>query len=185
MNQSQLILTCFQESEVSASPSKRKGSKQSASRKSTPTPVPSLENTGHTSPIMETCEMPLGEGIVRFSPEDSHASRSLRPDSTSARMMTVSSGRQCLMSSGLGGLIGCLAKTLLESSAWTSVTCLPIWKKKIISHKRSSFQLVPLEPFTPGIGCGLLPTPKASDMYRIRFTHEQAMKSKLATTFIR
>ena len=60
MNQNQLTLTFLAESADSASPSKRKGLKQSASQKSTLTLPPYSKNTGHTSEIMETCEMQLG-----------------------------------------------------------------------------------------------------------------------------
>jgi len=177
MNQNLLISTCSAESAVSASPSKRKGLKQSGSARSTPTLPPCSESTGRTSPIMETCEMQLGVGIATLLPGASPASLFPQRDSTSARSMTVTSGRQCWMSSRVEGRLGCLVKMCLESLEWTSATCLPIWKKKVISHKRSLFQLVPLEPFICGIGSGLLPTPKASDMYRIRFTKAQTLKS--------
>lgn len=91
-----------------------------------------------------------------------HASLFPLPGSDEARKMTVISGRKC---SGLlrkSDLLGCLAKTLLESTAWNSTQFLLTWKPVATDRKHLSFRLALSMQNTEGIACGLWPTPKSS-----------------------
>ncbi len=78
-------------------------------------------------------------------------------------MITATSGQKCARLLRKSGQIGCLAKTLLESSAWHSTLCFLTWKVSVTPAKRLLFRLVPSAPRTGGIGSGLWPTIRASD----------------------
>ena len=96
-------------------------------------------------------------------PEGSPASHLVLPGNEQARKMTATSGRKC---SGLlrrHSPVGCLARTLLESSVWNSTRCFLTWKPKVTKHNRLLFQLAVSMPRTDGIESGLLPTPTAGD----------------------
>lgn len=97
-----------------------------------------------------------------FLPEDSHASRSAKPDEEKERQMTASSGPRCL---GLfesldpaGSLVKMLRDYLLSSKAWYSNKCALTWKRKDTKSSRLLFQLSPSMRHIGGIGSGLLPT---------------------------
>ncbi len=77
--------------------------------------------------------------------------------------ITVGSGRSIAGLSKNCGPLGSLEKTLLGSSAWSSTTCLPIWRTWATPGGRLIFQLVPSELTTKGGASGLLPTAAASD----------------------
>lgn len=111
------------------------------------------------------------------------------------RMITVTSGRTCSVLYGKSDPLGLLVKTLLESSRWFSPAkrlkweAKPLFSEKItekeycydkntsskpsvktlsekdISSNRCLFRLVPSERPTEETGCGLLPTPIASDIH--------------------
>jgi hypothetical protein len=94
--------------------------------------------------------------------------------------MTVTSGQRC---SGLyknASPVGCLVKTLLESSTWDSKIVYLTWNGKATKSNRLLFQLAPSTPRTDEIGCGLLPTPRAkgAETYETRAKrkgHKMAM----------
>lgn len=71
------------------------------------------------------------------------ASHSVRPGSSEAKQMTVTSGLRCLELFGNSSHVGLLARMLLASSVWNSTARLLIWKPKGITSSRLYFQLVP------------------------------------------
>lgn len=81
---------------------------------------------GQTSAIYRqtTLSGELASTARPSSPAGSPASRSPVPGSDEAKRMTVTSGRKCLESCGSSGPIGCLERTLLESSTWNSMIVL-------------------------------------------------------------
>lgn len=72
--------------------------------------------------------------------------------------MTATSGRKCSALYRKPGPLGCLVRTLLESSRWSSTECFLTWRVKVTPANRLLFQLAPSMPSTDGTGCGLLPT---------------------------
>ncbi len=100
-------------------------------------------------------------------PADSPASRSARPGSDAARMMTATSGRRCLESYALLHPDGSWQKTFLasclSSPAWSSKLCLLIWNLRATRHFRWYVQLRARVPRTSGNEYLLLPTPKAEE----------------------
>lgn len=127
-------------------------------------------------------------GKSMSSPEVSHASLFLAPDSERERKMTVTSGRKCYERYGRFSPIGLLVKTLLESSQWynpavklrwdvknlcserltekeycigrntSSKQCVTTLNVKDISSNRLLFRLVPSERRTEETVSSLLPT---------------------------
>lgn len=95
-------------------------------------------------------------------PEDSHASRSPLPGSEWARMMTVTSGRKCCVSSKNSGPLGSSVKTLLGSSIWHSTRCYLTWKTQDTTHRRLLYRLAASMPRTDATGYVFWPTPMAS-----------------------
>jgi hypothetical protein len=77
--------------------------------------------------------------------------------------MTVTSGRKCLELSQKSDQIGSLARMCLESSNWHSTMCYLTWKASATPANRLLFRLVPSMPRIKGTGCGLWPTPTATD----------------------
>lgn len=77
--------------------------------------------------------------------------------------MTDTSGQNSCESSQPFGLAGLLAKMLRESSIWNSTIFSMIWKHRTTKRKRLLYRLAPSKRPTAGNGCGLLPTPCASD----------------------
>ena len=117
---------------------------------------------GQTSRILRqtTLSGELASTARPSSPAGSPASRSPVPGSDEAKRMTVTSGRKCLESCGSSGPIGCLERTLLESSAWNSNLVVLTWKVKVIPSGRSLFQLAASGPGTGENGySSLVPTP--------------------------
>jgi len=100
------------------------------------------------------------------------------PGSNEAKKMTVSSGRKCSALLRKPNHVGSLLKMCLESSIWHSMTCLLRWKVKATRQGRVLFQLVPLTPRIEEIESGLLPTPRASDAIRIKFSRGHTLKSQ-------
>jgi hypothetical protein len=76
--------------------------------------------------------------------------------------MTVTSGRKCSALLKKQDPLGCLAKMLLESSAWNSTLCYLTWQPSATPAKRVLFQLAAWTPRTAGTGSGLWRTPDAS-----------------------
>lgn len=70
------------------------------------------------------------------SPEVSHASLFLAPDSERERKMTATSGRKCYERYGRFSPIGLLVKTLLESSRWYSQVVKLRWDVKNLCSER-------------------------------------------------
>jgi len=161
----QLTLTSLVESAASPSPQNGRASEQSRSRKSIPMHQPRSESTGLEFPISETCEAQTSELFEEsiYSPEVFPASRIPLPGTEEAQTMTVTSGRQCARLLNESGLLGCLVKTLLESSAWNSTECALIWKTSVFGSNRLLFRLAPLMPSTGGIGSGYWPMPRAGN----------------------
>lgn len=77
--------------------------------------------------------------------------------------MTVTSGRRCLGLCGSSGPLGCLERTLLESSTWNSNLAVLAWRVKAIRSGRSLFQLAASVPGTGENGVLLWPTPTSRD----------------------
>ena len=94
------------------------------------------------------------------SQADFLANLSARPGSEEARRMTVTSGRKCCELLRKHDPLGCLARMLLESSAWNSTLCYLTWKASATPCGRPLFQLAVSMPRTSGTGSGLWPTPK-------------------------
>jgi hypothetical protein len=118
---------------------------------SIPTSEPSTERATEAQPY-------LPEGFL--------ASHFPRPGSEEARKMTVTSGRKC---SGLYtklGPLGCLVRTLLESSRWNSTECFLTWKVKATPSRRLLFQLAPSTPNTDETEFGLWRTLVEGDAKR-------------------
>ena len=133
------------------------------SEKSTllPTPLPSDVMGGRTTKGRKR----QGETGLRLaargsSPAVFPASHSVVPGSERARRMTVSSGLKCSALCRNSGPVGCLVRTLLESSTWRSTIVLLRWKVSATPHGRLLFRLAPSTLRTDATGCGLWPTPK-------------------------
>jgi len=94
---------------------------------------------------------------------DTHASLSPQPGSDKARKMTATSGRNLCGSWLNFGPLGSLEKTLLDTSAWVSMTCFLTWKTRATPAGRLLFQLAPSVQRTGGIGSGLWATPRAQE----------------------
>ena len=113
----------------------------------------------------EKKQEPIGEQLTLFpvgSRED-HASLLVLPGSKKARRTTAISGRKCSELFKRSGPLGLLQKMLLESYRWGSTRRNLSWKALDMKCNHLLFQLVPLTPRTEETGCGLLPTPTATD----------------------
>ena len=104
-----------------------------------------------------------GELLRGSSPAVFPASHSVVPGSERASRMTVSSGLKCSALCRNSGPVGCLVRTLLESSVWRSTIVLLRWKPSATPHGRLLFRLAPSTPRTDATGCGLWPTPHSFD----------------------
>ena len=135
-------------------------SKPLASRKLILMHRKSSKNTGQPFPTTETSTQYQLFDATSL-PEVFPASRFPSPGSDEARLMTVTSGRQCATLLDDADPLGCLVKTCLESSAWNSTKCLLTWRALAIGSNRLLFRLVPLMPSTEGTEFGLWPTPEA------------------------
>src|SRR5262245_59852684 len=93
-----------------------------------------------------------------YLPEGFLASHFPRPGSEEARKMTATSGRRCSELYMKPGPLGCLVRTLLESSTWSSTECFLTWKVKATPCNHLLFQLAPSMPNTEETECGLWPT---------------------------
>lgn len=91
------------------------------------------------------------------------ASLSVSPGSDEARTMTATSGRHLLGLYERCGRVGLLAKMLLATSRWASMTCFLTWKDSATPGKRLLFRLWPSMPGTAEIDCGLWPTIRSTD----------------------
>ena len=98
------------------------------------------------------------------------ASHFPRPGSAEARKMTVTSGRKCSELYRKSGPLGCLVRTLLESSRWNSTECFLTWKVKATPSNRLLFQLAPSMPNTEETEFGLWQSPMPSDVMGGRTT---------------
>jgi hypothetical protein len=139
-------------------------SKPSHSAKSKNTPSESYEKTSQEFGYSKTFGnfQQLNFASLSCLPEATRASLSAKPGSAEARKMTATSGRRCLRLSDHVGPIGCLLKTLLDTSAWASTKCFLTWKAKTTPCNRLLFQLAPWTPRTDEIGCGFWATPNAT-----------------------
>lgn len=95
--------------------------------------------------------------------EGSRVSRSLRPGSDEARMMTATSGLRCCELSRSCGPLGYLERMLLASKSWHSTQCFLTWKAKATRRGRLWFQLAPSERRTEDTDSQYWPTPTATD----------------------
>ena len=77
--------------------------------------------------------------------------------------MTAISGRNLLDSYESLGRVGLLAKTLLDTSIWASMTCYLTWKDLATPGRRLLFRLAPSTPRIDAIESGLLPTASAQE----------------------
>jgi hypothetical protein len=129
-----------------------------------PHPIPNLAaEVNDGIPYAEQVNLRQPSPQSTFLQGDSPVSPSLLPGSAAARQTTVSSGRKCCASLRSSGPVGCLLRTLLESSTWHSTTCYLTWRDKATKRGRLYFQLVPSTPRTGETGCGLWATPQAAD----------------------
>ena len=134
----------------------------------------SSQNTGRESLSSETSESSMEPNTEErgFSPEAFLASHSVVPGSGRARKMTVSSGLRCVESYGKHNPNGCWQRmflaSLVKTEAWSSSVCLLTWKMQATKRSRLLFRLAALVLPTEGIGCGLLPTPKSSEVLEDR-----------------
>jgi hypothetical protein len=126
---------------------------------------PSCASTGPTSPAMTTCDLFPESAGSASSVAGFRASPSASPGSSAARMMTATSGLQCLRSSGESGRLGLLSRTLMGSSDWHSTKRWLIWKPRATPGGRLYYQLVPSTPRTAGIDYSLLPTPSGTSSH--------------------
>lgn len=94
--------------------------------------------------------------------EDTHASRSTRPGSASAKKMTVISGRRCIESSEKFGPVGFLPRILCGTSLWDSTVCYLTWSLLGTPSGRLLYRLVPSAQFTEETESGFAPTPVSS-----------------------
>jgi hypothetical protein len=95
------------------------------------------------------------------------ANHSVKPGSREAQAMTVTSGLKCSALLKKQDPVGCLVKTLLESSTWHSTMCFLNWKAKGTPQGRLYFQLAPSTPRTDETESGSLPTYGAKPGQRI------------------
>ena len=146
----------------------------SASR--TPTAPKSSTDTGPMCRSSQTSETLTGASGAEpdCSQKDFLANLSVLPGSDEARRMTVRSGLKCSALLKKQDPVGCLVKTLLESSTWHSTMCFLNWKAKGTPQGRLYFQLAPSTPRTDETGCGLWPTPYAQDHKRSGYNKEKA-----------
>ena len=92
--------------------------------------------------------------------EGSHASPFPSPGSDEARRMTAISGRKWRGSYPKSGPVGCLLRTLLESTDWRSTEFFLTWKGSATKQRRrSKFRLAPSMPRTSECGSGSWATP--------------------------
>lgn len=145
--------------------------------------------------ILQKQTLDNGEEELTSSQADFLASLSPSQVRERERMITVTSGRTCSVQYKKSDPLGLLVKTLLESSRWFSPArrlkweAKPLFSEKItekeycydksmlskpsvktlsekdIPSNRCLFRLVPSERPTEETGCGLLPTPIASDIH--------------------
>lgn len=124
----------------------------------------------------------FGEDVSTSLQAVSRASRSASRANARAQRMNATSGPQCSELFGLFDPVGSWARTfselLIGRTGWYSSRCVLTWKRKDMRFSRSLYQLRASGAITCGLGCGLLPTPTASDFQRLRFTEEQLRKSK-------
>lgn len=163
------------------------GSRRSDNVRTTPMPCESCETDsaeesrdGQMSTLLRqmTLSGELASTARPSSPAGSPASRSPVPGSEEARKMIVTSGRRCLESCGSSGPLGCLERTLLESSIWNSNLVVLTWKVKGILSGRSLFQLAVSEPCTDENGCSLLLTPRETMIEEDPENFRKRMNSK-------
>ena len=107
-----------------------------------------------------------GEGQTS-SQEDFLANHSVKPGSSEAQAMTVTSGLKCSELLKKQDPVGSLQRMLLESSRWHSTMCFLNWKAKGTPQGRLLFQLAPSTPHTDEIESGSLPTYGAKPGQRI------------------
>jgi hypothetical protein len=159
-------LTFFPALEDSPSPPKRAVCAPSHSARSINSAADSSRNdppecqTSATSPVQTSDHSPARG----YSQRDFLASHSVSPGSAEARAMTVRSGRRCCELLRKPGHVGCLVKTLLESSRWNSTTCFLTWRASVTPSRRHLlFRLVPWTQNTDETEFGLWPTPTSRD----------------------
>lgn len=109
---------------------------------------------------------------------DSHASRSPMQAKGGEKVIIAICGQRCLRSFGYssppGSSLKMFTESLVLSRAWSSSRSALTWKRKATRFGRSLFQLVPSTFPTEGIGCGLSPTPQASDWVEGARTREDS-----------
>jgi len=143
---------------------------QSPSASETSSVKPSSESTGPTRPSTRMSEpsrqMSLGESTSYA--EDFPVSPGVKPGSSEALKMTVTSGRKCCELLKLYKVDGSLARMseALLTRKWASNAAYLTWKASGIKPPHLLFQLAPSMPRTEGIASGLLPTAQAWDGQR-------------------
>ena len=156
------------------------------SGKMRPSPIPNLA-AGIEEGIayIDRCSSPTSTHSMAYDSEEqpclpgvSPASLLVAPGSEKARRITATSGRKCSESYRRPGPLGCLVRTLLESSTWNSNKCVLTWRVKAMKSSRLLFQLAPSTPRTEGIGYGLLGTPVSQDDNKTPEAHMR-MKARM------
>ena len=149
------------------------GTPPESSASKTNTAPKSSTDTGPPSQSSKTSESLTAQSGAEpdCSQADFLVNLSVKPGSSEARKMTVTSGLKCSELLKKQDPISCLQRMLLASSTWHSTMCFLNWKAKGTPQGRLLFQLVPSTPRTDETECGLLPTPSASDgpkWYRVK-----------------
>src|SRR5215471_15379297 len=163
--------TCSPESQGLLWPREPTASEPSPSAKSSAT---FNDCSGDISPTFQsfptsTGSMADGSEASLWSLAGIPASLSALPGSSSARQITVTSGRRCAVLYPRRSPIGRFVRTLLESTAWNSTIVYLTWKPSATKLRhRLKFQLVPWTRNTDGCGSGLWLTPNAMDSLEIR-----------------
>jgi len=94
---------------------------------------------------------------------DSLANLSVSPGNKEAQKMTVTSGQRCSSLYHNSSPLGCLVKTLLESSTWNSKIALLTWNGRDTKSNRLLFQLAPSMPNIDETESGFWATPNTLD----------------------
>ena len=115
----------------------------------------------HAVNLEEPQQQPSNQ--LTLLPAASLASLSVLPGSDRAIETTVISGRRCSGSLKSTSPLGCLAKTLLVSSAWRSTRCYLTWRTQVMKSRHLLYRLVPSTPGIDEIESGLWRTPEGGD----------------------
>ena len=127
-----------------------------------------------TPPLTLAVKMRRGSSPAVFP-----ASHSVVPGSERASRMTVSFGLKCSALLRNSSPVGCLVRTLLESSTWRSTIVLLRWKPSATPHGRLLFRLAPSTPRTDATGCGLWRTPTAAETHNQDYSNQIYLQNQV------